>query len=201
MLAIQEIVARGGWVIRIGDSSMTPLPAMPQVIDYVHHPLKSWRLDIVLCAKARFVLGSTSGICLVSSIFGVPAAIANMVPTADRWFRPGDLSIPKLTWSESENRLLSLDESFAYPLGCYRYARQWKDTGLRVVDNSPEDIRDLAVEMMDRLDGRFAVTQVDRQLTQHYRSMMDARYTSHGSAAEIGACFLRKYGAAPQLDR
>ena len=56
-LAIEEIVKRGGWVIRMGDSSMLPLPALEGVIDYAHHPFKSDRMDVVLCAKAKFFWG------------------------------------------------------------------------------------------------------------------------------------------------
>ena len=34
--AVRAIRARGGWVVRIGDPSMTPLQQMEGVIDYVH---------------------------------------------------------------------------------------------------------------------------------------------------------------------
>ena len=40
-LAMSRIVERGGWCIRMGDSSMKRLPAMPGVIDYAHHALRS----------------------------------------------------------------------------------------------------------------------------------------------------------------
>lgn len=72
----------------MGDTTMEPLPFLPQVIDYAHHPLRSPRLDIILCARARCILGNTSGIFLVGSIFGVPSA-ANMVPMSVSLIKPG----------------------------------------------------------------------------------------------------------------
>src|SRR5262249_49025186 len=32
--AVQEVVRRGGWVLRLGDSTMPPLPSTPGLIDY-----------------------------------------------------------------------------------------------------------------------------------------------------------------------
>ncbi|NDH69101.1 MAG: TIGR04372 family glycosyltransferase, partial [Gammaproteobacteria bacterium] len=80
LIAMQEIVARGGWCIRMGDSTMKPLPPMRGVLDYALHPSKSAELDVFLCAQCRFFLGNTSGLFLVSTIFGVNAACANFVP-------------------------------------------------------------------------------------------------------------------------
>ena len=34
--AIRVITRAGGWVVRLGDASMTPMPDMERVIDYAH---------------------------------------------------------------------------------------------------------------------------------------------------------------------
>ena len=49
--AFNEITNRGGWVIRIGDKSMTPLPKINQVIDYAISEYKSDWMDIFLLAN------------------------------------------------------------------------------------------------------------------------------------------------------
>ena len=49
-LAFKEIVANGGWVIRMGDKSMSPIPKMNNVIDYATSEHKSDWMDIFLCA-------------------------------------------------------------------------------------------------------------------------------------------------------
>ena len=76
--AMEEIVRRGGWCVRMGDASMTPLPPMPGLVDYATSSFKSDLMDVILCAQCRF--GTSSGLFLVSSAFGVPSALSNMAP-------------------------------------------------------------------------------------------------------------------------
>ena len=52
--AMEAIVARGGWCIRMGDKSMRPLPAMSNVIDYAVSLFKSAEMDLFLCAPMPF---------------------------------------------------------------------------------------------------------------------------------------------------
>ena len=40
MKACNVVTQAGGWVFRMGDSSMTKLPQMPQVIEYAHNEIK-----------------------------------------------------------------------------------------------------------------------------------------------------------------
>lgn len=191
--AIDEITRRGGWVVRIGDPSMRRMPSLPQVIDYAHHTMKSERMDIMLCANARFILGNTSGIALVGTIFGIPCAIANAIPLPTLWFGDQDLCIPKLYWSNTEARYLRFDEIFECDIATYRYAALYAENGLRVDDNSPEEIAELACEMMDRLDGTHAEDDSDRARQAFFKALITPRHYAHGSCAQIGSRFLRRH--------
>lgn len=191
--AINYIVSKGGWVIRLGDRSMKPLPKMMNVIDYANHHLKSSRLDLILSASCKFILGSTSGICLVSKLFGIPAAIANMIPVADLWYGPRDISIPKRLWSETYDRYLTLQESISYPYGCFAYPGQYTKAQLKIVDNTPGDIRELAIEMMDRLSANEFALPEDILTSAIYKEHWDERYASFYSCSHLGARFFNKY--------
>jgi putative glycosyltransferase (TIGR04372 family) len=191
--AIKEIVSRGGWVVRIGDPTMTPLQPLTRVIDYAHHPTKSERLDIILCAKARFILGNTSGIALVGSVFGVPCAVANMIPIPTLWFGARDISIPKLLWSEDHGRYLRFDEIFGSPIADFRYANLYAESRIRVDENSAADITDLVVEMLDRLDGKFSQLDDDDRRSQRFRSLFRDNHYAVDSCARNGALYLRKH--------
>jgi putative glycosyltransferase (TIGR04372 family) len=193
MTAIKEIVRRGGFCVRMGDPSMVKLPKMEGVVDYAHHPLKSDRLDLVLCAKARFLLGCTSGLAFVSSIFGVPVAHANMIPIETLGIRYCDLSIPKLLWSESLEQYLTFREIFSSEIsGCF-FTHQYQKAKIRVDENSPEDILKLVVEMMDRLEGVFLPNKEDEQLHKKYMDMFKPGHYSYGTASKIGISFLRRH--------
>ena len=190
-LAIDEIVKRGGVVVRMGDASMTPLPKMPGVIDYAHHPLKSERLDIVLCAKAKFFLGCTSGLSFVSMVFGVPVAQANMIPVEALGVCKRDLSIPKLLWSDSEKRYLNFTEILSSPIGGFYFTHQYKEAGLHPVENSPEDILAMTIEMLNRLDGKFVLDSDEEELHSRYLALFKPGHYSYGATSRVCAAFLR----------
>jgi len=191
--AMRYIAKRGGWCIRMGDSSMTPLPKLPNVIDYAHYPLKSHRLDVVLCARARFFLGNTSGIGLVSTVFGVPSALANMVPIATLAPLKGDLSIPKLIFSRKEQRLLRFPEIFASPLANFRFAELYDEADVDLCENGPDEIVDLVREMLDRLEGKVVEHDDDADLQRRYLGLFRPGDYSWGAVSRIGIAFLRKY--------
>jgi putative glycosyltransferase (TIGR04372 family) len=191
--AIEEITRRGGWVIRIGDASMRKLPPLLHVIDYAHHTMKSDRMDIMLCANARFILGNTSGIALVGTIFGVPCAIANAIPLSTLWFFKHDISIPKLLWSKRLDRHLRIDEIMSSPISNFRYAALYAESDIRVDENSAEDILDLATEMLDRLALRFTEQAGDQALADYFHSLFQEHHYSYGSCARVGARFLRTH--------
>jgi FkbM family methyltransferase len=199
--AAQEIVKRGGWAIRIGDPSMLPLPPLAQVIDYAHHPLKSPRLDIILCAKARFILGNTSGISLVGTIFGVPCVLANMIPVSAMGVSPQDISIPKLHWSKSEDRYLSFSEIFASPLSRTQYGRNFTDAGIRLEENTPEDIKELATEMLDRVAGNAVDDGEGTTRQQAFLGLLRPDHYSYGTASTIGSRFLKRHNMLQRPER
>jgi putative glycosyltransferase (TIGR04372 family) len=191
---MEAIVERGGWCIRVGDPTMAPLPKVDGVVDYCKHELLSDWLDVFLCARCRFFLGSGSGLQMVASIFGVPVAAANIAPMSSiLGLRPGDLGIAKLVRSRSEHRFLTFREVLGGPVGGFRFTRRFEDAGLDVVENSPDDVKALAMEMLDRLENRAEYTESDAYLQSRLRSLIRPGHFMYGSAALAGRDFLRKY--------
>lgn len=190
---VAEIMRRGGVCVRMGDPSMSRLSGVPGLIDYAHHPLRSPRMDIVLCARARFFLGNSSGLALVSSVFGVPSVLVNMIPLSALAVLPADLSIPKLLRHKQNGHLLCFEEILTTPVGDYRYANLFAKAGLVPVENEAADILAVACEMMDRLDGHFSATPEDDVLQRRFMQMLRPGHYSHGAASRIGAAFLSRY--------
>ena len=191
--AMQAIVERGGWCVRMGDASTTPLRPAPCVIDYAHHPLRSPEMDVFLCASCRFFLGSSSGLFIVSSVFGVPCALANMVPFAGMPYARGDLSMPKLVRSESTQRLLPFPEILSAPLANYRMGRMFEDAGVRVVENTPEEIRELALEMLDRVERGLVHDAPIDPLQGAFQRLLQPWHYCYGAPSRVAATFLRRH--------
>ena len=191
--AMREVVARGGWCIRMGGPTSVPLPRMDRVIDYAHSSWRSPRMDVALCARARFFLGDSSGLFFISTAFGVPSALANLIPLAVLAIAPGDLCIPKLLWSTKEQRFLSFEEALSSEVGSFRYTRLYRESGIEPRENEPDDILELAREMLDRIDGRFTENEGDEFLQKRFRRLFRPGHYGHASASRVGTAFLRKH--------
>lgn len=197
--AMQAIVGRGGWVIRMGDTSMRRLPPLPGVIDYAHSPHKSARMDVFLWASCRFFVGVNSGPSLLPPTFGVPCLLTNFTPISIPFPSPADLMLPKLFRHESSGRLLSLDEMYATGVAHAQFAAAIPD-GIEVVDNTAEDIVVGVEEMLDRLDGKL--TADDAASRRSLQAEFAQGVLRHGGflGSPIGAGFWRRYRDALVAD-
>ncbi|MFA5181834.1 MAG: TIGR04372 family glycosyltransferase [Syntrophales bacterium] len=193
--AMEEITRRGGWVIRMGDAAMKPIPVIKNVIDYAHLDIKSDWMDVFLCASCKFYFGSNSGLLNLSSVFGVSNSVANIAGpfSAVLLYGPEDIGIPKLLWSLKENRYLSFREILSSPVGNFREDYLFAEHGIRVVDNSPEDIKAIAMEMLDRLNGKIQYSDEDERMQEDFKSLMNPSHFSYGAVSRVGRDFLRKY--------
>jgi putative glycosyltransferase (TIGR04372 family) len=195
MLAIQYIIALGGICIVIGDSAMNSTPKIKNLIDYAHHPIRCDWLDLYIAANCRFFLGNTSGAFLMSSVFGVPVACANMAPLG-AVFPNGkkDICIPKLYKDTSLGRLLSFNEILNSPISNFRDSSQFHAAEIELVNNSPEEIRDLAIEQLERTTvSDLVYSKEDEALQIRFRDLYEPGHYSYGSASRVGRAFLRQY--------
>ncbi|MEG4283601.1 TIGR04372 family glycosyltransferase [Microcoleus sp. A006_D1] len=193
-LAIQSIIDRGGWVIRMGDTTMKPLPKMKQVIDYAHSELKSDWMDVFLCANCRFLVGTSSGLCFVPPTFGRPCVLTNWTPMGVIIPWSGrDIYIPKLYKSIEDQHLLNFTELTAPSASIIHIfsGKVLSDLGIEVVDNTSEEIHSLVLEMFDILEGKAEYTEADNQLQAQYKIWLEQN-NCYGSS-RIGRDFLRKY--------
>lgn len=78
--AASYLAERGIRVIRLGDRSMSPLPAGMLALDYAHSELKSDWMDVYIAARCRFHIGTASGMSFVPILFGRPVLFTNYAP-------------------------------------------------------------------------------------------------------------------------
>ena len=189
--AITEITRRGGWVIRMGDPNMAPLPSMPNVFDYCHSDVRSHCMDIFIASQCRFFLGTSSGPAYVPPAYGVSCVLTNWWPPAHRPWHAGDIFIPKLC-RHARGRRLTLNEMLQEPVG-YSYSSGYLAAKHKVVveDSTPDDIRSAMIEMLDRLGGGERVFASDQALHDRVSRI----FASNGAfgMARMSTGFLRKY--------
>lgn len=159
--AIKEITSRGGWVVRMGDRSMTKLPAMERVIDYPFTEFKSALMDVYLVSQCRVYMGMMSGIYDVARLFQRPMIMTNM--TNWLWTFPilrGDLGVSKHIFSKSMNRFLSLKEWIMEPWDGVSFSHKIGGDYL-FHENTPDELREIVKEFFDRGD-RWTPTPLQR---------------------------------------
>ncbi len=189
-LAIEEIAKRGGWVLRMGDPKMRPLPPWPNTIDYALSAKREDWMDVFLWAEGRFFIGTGSGPQMIPPTFGKPVAIANYGPIPTIVCGKDDILLPKQYWLEKDSRYLTLEERLSPDSGFRESIGAFAAMGIRVVDNTPEELRDLIVEMMDRSDGRYDATAQEHALQARFAKSAAA---SKVYPVKIARAFMSRY--------
>lgn len=154
--AIEEITSRGGWVVRMGDATMTKLPDIERVIDYPFTEQKSALMDIYLISQCRVYIGMMSGIYDVARLFQRPMIMTNM----NNWMftypiQKCDLGVMKHVYSKSKGRFLTVREWILEPWGAVSYSHKLgKDYVF--YENTPDELRAVVKEFFDRSENLTA---------------------------------------------
>lgn len=204
--AAEMLVRRGYTVFRMGALVEQPLQTTnPRVIDYAT-TVRTDFLDVFLCAHCRFFLGDTGGIIGIPHIFRRPLALVNLICLEAIWtHNPYDLLIFKGFWLRSEHRFLTLQETMgselAGRLGNFELD-EYERRGIDVIDNTPEEITALVLEMDARLNGTWETTDEDEELQRRlwviYQDGLHVRFgqgVHRVLRARVGAAFLRQHQA------
>ena len=160
--AIEEVTRRGGWVVRMGDASMTKLPAMERVIDYPFTKVKSALMDVYLISQCSLYIGMISGIYDVARLFQRPMIMTNMT----NWLVAfpqlrSDLGVMKHIYSKSRDRFLTVREWLAEPWDAVAHSHELGDDYV-FYENTSDELRAIVTEFFDRGDN-WEATPLQRQ--------------------------------------
>ncbi len=168
--AIREITDRGGYVVRLGDHTMKPLPKMDRVIDYACSPGKSPALDLFILATSRFVIGTTSGLTNVALSFGTPMLLVNCISNDwQAWTDQVDFILKKV-YDRRRQRYLRLHELCSRRiLGHLINFVVMEQMGYSIHANSAEEIRAATAYKLDVVLGQRLRAGTHDPYMQRYR--------------------------------
>jgi putative glycosyltransferase (TIGR04372 family) len=198
LAAAAFVVEQGGWVIRVGDPSMTRLPARPGLIDYAHSALKSDWLYVYLGAACRYFVGSGSGPASIAPVFGKPMCMANNLPLSASLFYCHDtlgLATPKLLRSKREQRLLTFAEQLGSEIGNFRFTELYREAGLEWIDNDEDDILSMAKELHAMAEGSFSLSVEDRERQNRFRALFRPGHYGYQCDCLLSPAFLKRHEA------
>ena len=195
VLAAEELSRRGYFAIRMGAIVKEVLNTTnPRIIDYATNS-RTYFLDIYLSAKCLFFLCSTGGINAVPRIFRRPVVYVNFIPLGPEHLltcAPGSLFIPKKLWLRDERRFLTFREILDSGAGRFLRNELYEQLGVEVMENTPEEVTALAVEMDERLKGTWQTTEEDEELQRRFWSLFKPNELNGVFLSRIGAEFLRQ---------
>ena len=201
VLAAEELASRGYYIFRMGVKVLKPLKSSdPKIIDYANSDMRSNFMDIYLAAKCSFCLSTAAGIDGVSHIFRRPIAYIFMPLGYLVGNNENNLIITKHHKHKKNKRELTVSEIFSSNVAVAKSTDVYELNDVELEENSPEEIKDLVIEMDERLNGRWKDTKEDLLLQKRFWSIFEDRIKRlnlkkplHGKTkARFGAKFLRE---------
>ena len=167
VVAAEELASRGYYVFRMGINVLKHLKsANPKVIDYANIGIRSDFIDVYLGAKCSFCISTSCGFDAIPVIFRRPiayiAAPIGYFSTSNKNF----LLLTKHHINKLTKKELSVSEIFSSNTATAYSSEEFKNNNVELKENTPEEIRDLVIEMDERINGRWKETEQDI-LLQH----------------------------------
>ena len=198
VMAAEELASRGYYVFRMGINVKKPLKSSnPKIIDYANTGIRSDFMDVYLGAKCSFCVSTSCGFDAIPFLFRRPIAFV-VVPigwcftSSEKFLILTKHHINKLTKKE-----LSISEIFLSNVAGSLFSEEYENNNVELQENTPEEIRDLVIEMDNRIKGNWKETEQDILLQKSFWSIFkectdksDFNENLHG---QIKAKFSAKY--------
>ena len=195
----EALADRGLFVVRMGSIVEKPMVSKnPKIIDYANSKFQSEFMDVFLGARCEFCVSDGLGYYAIPAAFRRPNAYVNFTPFHIFFSsRACDLGIAKTVSSLKTGKRLNLSQMGENGIAQFSHTSQYSDAGVSIDSNTPEEIRDLMLEMLDRIEGKWKPQSGDDELqTKFWRKYSEVigeqRTICHGEIrAKYGAQFLR----------
>lgn len=153
---VDGLADRGYLPVRMGAVVAEPFPSW-RAVDYATAGRSDF-MDLYLMATCAFAVCSASGVASLASVFRRPLAVVNASPLLTMvWphFPMCRVFIPKRYWSRVDGRFLTVAEIVASgldgkPAQGY-YSSSFEAAGVELVENSSQEIADVALELEETL--------------------------------------------------
>ena len=173
----EKLASDGYLVFRMGAKVERPFVVDKSgVFDYASNGMRTDFLDVYLSANCEIFISTVLGLDSIPEIFRVPRVLTNYIPIANFGkYGPNDLIIPKQYWIDREARFMSFSEIVASKnaLGSCTSSYEYQRAGLKLVENTPQEITLATQEVLARKNGTWQTTNEAELLQQKFWSLYD----------------------------
>jgi len=200
VLAAEALADRGYFVIRVGAKVRGAMETVhPRIVDYATNGMRNEFMDMYLCAKCDFCISTGLGLDAICEIFRRPIVYVNLVPLGKCNTHGKEvISITKKHISRQTGRTLTMGDIFSHGVGFSMHTSDYEAKSIELIENTPEEIRDVVIEMADRLNGTWQAYQDDEVLQRRFWEIFPTGAVNadgspiHGLIrSRFGASFLR----------
>jgi len=195
--AVEHFLERGYYVFRMGANQAQKLPLEhPRLIDYAFDPRRTDFMTIYLLAHCSICLSTSTGIDAAATAFRRPMAYVNFLPLEylSTW-------IPSIAiWKHmyKDGRRMTPQEVFDSKAGMFLSADEFLFHKIEWQDNTPEEIKAVAVQIADVVEGKavFPTWEEQSWFWKEFPNSVDpvAGELLHGRVKmRIGSEFLEEY--------
>jgi len=192
LLAAKKMANRGYYVVRMGSVVKKSIPISHlRIIDYATNGQRTDFNDIYIGSHCRFFLCSDGGMSSIPEMFRIPTVYVNwtLLLRISTWVLNG-LFIFKKFYLKSENHFMTFSEILNLRLGGTDTNEIITRLNLKLVENTPEEIHAVTIEMDERLNGTWETTDEDEELQQRFWALFGPDKLKSPDL-RIGAQYLR----------
>ena len=182
--AMRWLAERGVTCLRMGSAVQKPLAASQRgIVDYAVSGRDEF-MDIYLFCNCWFAVSCGSGPDILPVYRGRQVLLCNytLFPVRQPSFRMPNLNIIyKKFRLQEENRLLSCREIFERHLDSLGASDEFREHGIELIDNTPEEILAGVQETYAKAAGSWVMSDEEKRLQAQYRQILanaDPEYAS-----------------------
>lgn len=132
-------------------------------------------IDYLLNSYSRYNIIGNSGIVGISYILRKKIIYANLIPlnlSNLSYCSPGSIILPKKIFDKQKGRLLTFKENTEINFSIHSENDPYLKNNLSVVNNTPQEILDAAIEMEERLEGNDNNSDAAKFNDQFWKSII-----------------------------
>jgi len=171
--AINYLIEKGFYIVRLGDTSMTELNTnSSKIIDAPFHPSYRDIVDPYFLSKSTFFIGTASGPSAVSNCFGIPTLYTNYyLSNGFNVLSNNDLYIFQKHYSKQLKRYLTYEEILLSPNQHFTNSESCENADLKFIENTEEEILKAVQEMYLRLKNSYQKDDESRKIIKHIQKI------------------------------
>ena len=176
-LAVNELISRGYFVIRMGSAVKEKMNIeSDQFLDYPFCSDSSDFLDVWLMANCTFTISTSSGLDSIADIYRKPIAYVNALPLGDfNSHNPRTIWMPK-TIVDKTNQALLLREIIDKGVVSFHHTSDLERHHLSLVNNTAEEICEVAKEIEEKVSGSWDNSRANVTQRKHVEHLLSTHW-------------------------